>query len=109
MQTATLKLKRTINAPAEEAYRAFTKAMTLREWLCDFAQVEPRKGGRFYVAWNDGEYASGEYTALEPGKRVAFTWLGKRDPAAGQVKVTLALTGDGTLVTVVHSGIASGG
>ncbi len=111
----TLKFKRTIAAPPSEVYRAFTHATALRDWLCHAAQADARVGGRLYLWWGSRYYAMGEYTALEPGKKVAFTYRGKNEPETTRVQVTLAAkdgrrspSGDGTLVTLTHSGLGAG-
>ena len=77
---APIKLKRTIAAPLAEVYRALTHPTALRDWLADAAQSEPRPGGRLYLWWNDGYYANGRFAALEPGKKVAFSWHGSGEP-----------------------------
>ncbi len=108
LKTRTLKFRRTVNAPPAEVYRAFTNSTALREWLCDSAQADPRKGGRLYVWWNSGYYASGEFNALAPRKRIAFTWHGRGEPESTRVQVSLAEKNGSTLVTLAHSGIGSG-
>ena len=107
-KTQTLKFKRTVNAPPAEVYRVFTNATALREWFCDAAQAEARKGGRLYCWWNSGYYASGEFTGLTPDKKVAFTWCGRDEPEATRVRVSLAAKSGGTAVTVAHGGVGSG-
>jgi uncharacterized protein YndB with AHSA1/START domain len=108
MDSQMLQFKRTVNAPATEAYRAFTRAVALREWLCDVAMADARAGGRLYLWWNSGYYACGEFTAVEPDKAVAFTWHGRGEPATTQVQVSLAAAEDGTEVTLTHNGIGEG-
>jgi uncharacterized protein YndB with AHSA1/START domain len=108
MAAKTLKIKRTLNAPPAEVYRAFTNSSALREWFCNAATTDAHKGGRFYVWWNSGYYASGEFTALEPGRKVAFTWRGRGEPEATRVQVSLAAKNDATAVTVSHAGVGSG-
>lgn len=108
MATRTLKFKRFVDAPLAEVYRAFTNSTALREWFCNAAQAEARKGGRLYLWWNSGYYASGEFTALTPGKKIAFTWYGRGEPAPTRVQVTLAVKGNGTSVSLAHSGIGTG-
>jgi len=98
----------TINAPPAEAYRAFTSATSLREWFCDVASVDARTGGPVYVAWRDGYYAAGEYTKLTPSRTVAFTWLGRGEPAATGVRVRFTPKKNGTSVLVTHTGATSG-
>ncbi len=48
----SLEYQRTVNAPVAEAYRAFTRATPLRDWLCDVALADARPGGRIYLWWN---------------------------------------------------------
>ena len=80
-KTQTLKFKRTLGVSPAAVYRALTNATALREWFCDAALVEPHKGGRLYLGWNQGYYATGEFTKLDPDRKVAFTWLGRGDYA----------------------------
>jgi uncharacterized protein YndB with AHSA1/START domain len=101
-------MTQTVRAPAAEAYRAFTRSVALREWMCDGAVVDARPGGRLYVWWHSGYYAVGEFTALEPGRRVAFTWQGRGEPGATQVEVVLTPSGDGVEVTLTHAGFGAG-
>ncbi|HYP21474.1 MAG TPA: SRPBCC domain-containing protein, partial [Chloroflexia bacterium] len=86
---------RTVAAPLSEVYRAFTHPVALRDWLCDVAKVEPRTGGRVYLAWDNDYYTAGRYTELARNERVAFTWRGPSDPADSQVLVTLAQAAEG--------------
>lgn len=107
-KTQTFKFKRAINAPPAEVYRAFTNSTALREWFCNAATTDPHKGGRFYVWWNSGFYAAGEFTALAPGKKVAFTWHGRGEPGPTRVQISLAAKKGGTVVTLAHSGVGTG-
>jgi len=108
MSSQTVTVKRTVNAPPSEAYRAFTRAIALREWMCDVATTDVRVGGRVYFWWNSGYYTSGEFTALEPNKALAFTWHGRGEPGATQVQVSFTPTEGGTEVTLTHSGFGAG-
>jgi uncharacterized protein YndB with AHSA1/START domain len=108
MSEQTLSFTQQVKAPAEVVYRAFTNATALREWLCDVATVSPHPGGRLYLWWTSGFYTSGSFTQAEEGKKVAFTWFGRGEPAVTQVQVNFTPQDDGTLVTLAHSGIGSG-
>lgn len=108
MTTQTLEFTREINATPAEAYRAWTRSMVLREWLCDAAIAGARPGGRMYLGWNSGYYTAGEFTAAEPDRRLAFTWHGKGEPGQTQVEVTLHASGAGTRVHVAHGGLGAG-
>jgi len=108
MATQSLKFKVRVHAPASEMYRAFTNSTALRDWFCNAAQADPRKGGRIYLWWNNGYYASGEFTALVPNRRVTFTWHGRGEPGATRVQVVIAEKDDGAIATISHQGIGSG-
>ena len=99
---APITATRKISISPAEAYRAFSNSTLLRDWLCDAAEVEPRKGGRFYLWWSTGAHAAGEYAAADPGKKIAIRWHHNREPEPTQVKVTFAARKTGTLVTVRH-------
>ncbi len=108
MSTEAVRLTQDIAAPAAEAYRAFTRSLVVREWMCDGAIIDARPAGHLIVAWNSGYRAMGEFAALQPGRRVAFTWLGRGEPGATQVEVDLTPSGDGVEVTLAHSGFGAG-
>lgn len=109
MPTPTiLKFKRTIQIPPAEVYRAFTHATLLRDWLCQIAQTDARIGGQFYARWSTTYFALGQYTALEPGRKVAFTWQGSTDPGPSQVQVALQAKGQATVLTLTHKDLGSG-
>ncbi|MBM4423638.1 MAG: PDZ domain-containing protein [Chloroflexi bacterium] len=106
--SSQLTFRQTVNAPPAEAFRAFTHATLLRDWLCDAAQTDPRKGGRVYLWWNDGYYACGAYTVFEPGRKIAFGWDGYNEPGVMSVSVTFKEKNGATVVTLAHNGIGSG-
>lgn len=107
-KTQTLTFKETIQTTPANVYRLFTNSTALRGWFSDVASTDARKGGRFYAAWNGGFYAAGEFTNLVPDKKVAFTWIGKDEPAPTKVQVTIAQKKGGVTVTVAQSGVGSG-
>jgi uncharacterized protein YndB with AHSA1/START domain len=104
----SLSFDQKINCAPSLVYQAFTNATTLREFMCEVATVDPKPGGRFYMAWDSGFYTAGSYTQLEENKLVAFTWNGRDDPAASQVEIRLEEAESGTHVHLVHSGIGEG-
>ncbi len=100
---STIKAEKLIKVSPAQVYYAFTHALSLHEWLCDFATVAPRPGGRMYLWWHGDYFSAGEYTALEENKSIAFTWFGRGDPGPSSVKVTLESKGGGTKVLLEHS------
>lgn len=104
----TIKLDLTIHAPIAQVYDAFTNSTTLREWLCDFATTDPKVGGRIYLAWNSGFYASGEFTRLTPGRQVEFTWNGRSEPGPTCVQVSLSEQDGSVRMNLIHSELGEG-
>jgi uncharacterized protein YndB with AHSA1/START domain len=103
--TQTLRFEKTIAAPVAHVYRAFTNATALREWMCDVATVDPKPGGRIYLAWVGDFYASGAYEEVVKDEKIAFTWHGRGEPHPTRVEVLLAPRQAGVSVTLVHSGL----
>ncbi len=99
----------TIQAPVDLVYRAFTSATALREWLCDFSTVNPVQGGRIYLAWDRGYFASGMFLELNYPKRISFSWIGKAEPDWTEVDVTITpIDEDTTHVKLEHRGVGDG-
>ena len=107
----------TVKASPERAFEVF--AARLDSWwprsysigATDMAEVvvESRQGGRWYERGSDGsECVWGEVLAYDPPHRLTLTWaIGgdwQPDTHASEVDVTFTPTGDGTRVTLVHSG-----
>jgi len=108
MSNNSLEFHQFVKATPNQAFFAWTNATALKEWFCDIATLDPKPGGRFYSAWNSGYYAAGEFTIVEPEKKVAFTWYGRNEPAPTLVEIILTESGDGTMIKVLHSGIGEG-
>lgn len=108
MTLSALTYKLTLAAAPAEVSRAFTHATALRDWLCHAAQTEPRVGGRFYAYWSADYYVSGQYTALAPGNKIAFTWHGATDPAPSTVQVVIKPAAKGTSLTLTHKNLGAG-
>lgn len=104
-----LVFKKHISAPADLIYRAFTSASALREWLCDVSTTNPNEGGRIYLAWHRGYFASGYFTRLVPDQAISFSWIGKDDPAWTQVNILIHPTeiNQEFLVELQHLGVGS--
>lgn len=107
-KTQTLRFKQIVEAPPAEAFRAFTKTSALQDWLSQAADVDPRPGGRLCVWWESGYYANGTFSAVEPGKKLVFTWHGRGELEPTRVQVSFAARDGSTYVTVAHSGVGTG-
>lgn len=91
-----------VQAPLKFAYRAFTNATSLREWLCDVATVAAHPGGRMYLWWAGDFYSSGHYLALEENTRLKFRWFSNIDPAPTEVTVTFTEKDGGVHIRMDH-------
>lgn len=91
-----------VKVPAALAYRAFTNATSLREWLCDAATAEAHPRGRMYLWWRGDFYSSGHFLEVNKDQSVKFRWFSSVDPAPTEALVTFAEAGDGTQVRLEH-------
>jgi len=101
--STTVSSEQFIQASPAQVYYAFTHAVALHEWLCDFATVAPRPGGRMYLWWHGDFYSAGEYVSLEENKSVIFKWFGRGDPVPTDVAISLKENDSGTLVMLSHT------
>lgn len=117
-ETFEATMTRFVRATPQQVYDAFVQPELLARWWCPRGMqaditADPRVGGRYRVAMQarDGSrfVAVGEYVALEPGRRVSYTWAwegGGPMPEGLQtlVEVELSPRDGGTALTMRHSG-----
>jgi uncharacterized protein YndB with AHSA1/START domain len=118
----TLRIERTFDAPAQEVFDAWTSAEWLRrwwhaehDWETPEAQLDLRLGGAIRVVMrnpHDGtEYGGGgEYTLIDPPRRLAFTWVWDGDDESKRQLIELEFIdhGDRTTVVMTNSGLPAG-
>ena len=102
-----LSFSETITAKPADVYRAFTNTGMIRQWLCNHSQVDARAGGRLYLHWQQGYFASGEFTELEQDKSVAFTWQGKDETAVSNVHISFSGSNGTTTVELTHKNVGT--
>lgn len=115
-----LTLRRTIRAPVETVYAAWTDPEILRRWLAPGeaivgrAAAEATVGGAFLVEMRGTEGQTwtvrGRYREVVLNRRLAFTW--RWDAGDGESLVTVELEPDGdgaTRLTLTHSRFADAG
>jgi uncharacterized protein YndB with AHSA1/START domain len=113
-----LVVRRTIRAPVERVFAAWTQPDQLRRWwgpktvVCPRADIDLRVGGEFRIAnqFPDGKvvWISGEFELIEAPVKLIYTWrLGSEEAAAERVTVNFQRKGDSTEVVVIHERIAS--
>jgi uncharacterized protein YndB with AHSA1/START domain len=106
-ETRTVTIEREIPHPPEKLWRALTQPHLIEEWLMknDF---EPVVGHRFNLRGEWGGVLDCEVLAVEPCKKLSYTWDHVNDDAAfdlrSVVTLTLTPTGTGTLLRMEQSG-----
>lgn len=113
----TLVVRRTIAASAERLFGAWTDPEQLRAWwgpadvVCTHAEVDARVGGRYRIGNTlaDGNvvFIVGEFVAVEPPRRLVYTWSIEGEEAAPIERVTVRFDprGEETEVIVLHERI----
>jgi uncharacterized protein YndB with AHSA1/START domain len=97
----------TIDAPADEVWRALSEADGLTRWFPVDARVNPGPGGSIWLSWGAGAEGEAPITAWEPGRRLQ--WTETRGPVKLAVDFHLDAKGSTTVVRLVHSGFGEGG
>ena len=96
---ATLIVKRMLKAPPELAFKAWTTAEHIQQWMrpepgmvVPFASMDLRVGGRYRIQMQkpDGEFftAAGEFREVKPPERLVYTWDWEKDGCGVKVRRT---------------------
>ena len=118
-ETPTLQMQRTYDAPAQAVFDAWTSEEVMRrwwhaghDWETTEATVDLRVGGAVRVVMRnpheDVEYGGGgEYTAVDPPRRLAFTWIWDDDPGRTHqlIEIEFEESDGATTVHFTHSGL----
>jgi uncharacterized protein YndB with AHSA1/START domain len=117
-----LRIERSFDAPVERVFEAWTSEEVLRRWLHGMpdwetptAEVDLRVGGRIRIVMRDPSSASevgatGEYKAVEPPRRLLFTWVWDHQPDQPQLIELEFSERDGrTTVLMTNSAIPTDG
>jgi uncharacterized protein YndB with AHSA1/START domain len=92
---ATLIVKRLLNAPPERAFRAWTSAEHIQQWMrpepgmvVPLASMDLRVGGKFRIQMKkpDGEFftAVGEFREVKAPERLVYTWDWEKDGSGAE-------------------------
>jgi uncharacterized protein YndB with AHSA1/START domain len=117
-QDISLSLVKTIKAAPEKVYAAWTEPETLKRWMAPrddmtvaVAETDLRIGGRWRILMREPDGGKhdvfGVYRALDPGRKLAFTWSWKGAPEdATLVTIDLREIAGGTELTLTHTKFA---
>jgi len=106
-KTLELKLERTISASPDEVYEAWLNPkIPGTPWnMAEKLILNPEVDGFFYWAFKDIAHY-GRFTKTERPGRIQYTWVSPNTLGEeSTVTVTFKQQGDGTLMTLVHSGL----
>lgn len=114
----SLLIRRTIHAPVEKVFEAWTCPSQLQRWWgpaavdCPAAEVDLRTGGRYRIAnrYPDGSvvWISGEFVVVAPPHLLEYTWrLEPESQEQERVTVRFESRSGLTDVSVVHRRIAA--
>ena len=98
-----------IAASPETVYELLTDPVEYVRWKGRAAELDPRPGGTFRVAFKDSA-VRGEYVEVIPNRRVVFTWGWEAPdavigPGGSTVEIDLERHGNGTRLHLVHRGL----
>jgi uncharacterized protein YndB with AHSA1/START domain len=115
---STVRVEWTFRAPARAVFEAWTSEEVLRRWWhaeegweTPSAELDLRIGGAIRVIMRDPERGKdygggGEFTVIDPPRRLAFTWTWDDEPSTRQlIEVEFTDHGDHTTVVLRNSGV----
>ncbi|MBP9706204.1 MAG: SRPBCC domain-containing protein [Oligoflexales bacterium] len=73
----TLRFEREMEIDVDQLFQAWSDGRKIRAWWDNLALVENdfRVGGKYKFQWSSSEDAvAGEYTMIEPNRKIVFTW-----------------------------------
>jgi len=115
-----LLLRRTLNAPPERVYEAWTNPKVAQQFICPESVTVPaieldvRVGGAYRIVMRkeDGEeiVVRGVYREVVPNRRLAMTWRWEEDDPKDEYDTLLSIDfsphGSGTELTLRHEQFA---
>jgi uncharacterized protein YndB with AHSA1/START domain len=125
---ATLVLKRMLNAPQERAFKAWTSAEHIQQWMrpepgmeVPLVTMDLRLGGKYRIQLKtaEGEYytAVGVFKEVKVPELLVYTWDWERDGGGTEfgevegnpslVRVEFLKRGEGTELVLTHSQFAA--
>jgi uncharacterized protein YndB with AHSA1/START domain len=116
-----IRVERTFRARAQAVFDAWTSVEVLRrwwhaehDWETPDAELDLRVGGALRITMRDPhrnrDYGgSGQFTEIDPPRRLAFTWTWDDDPSTQQlIEVEFTERADHTHVVLTNSGVPPG-
>jgi uncharacterized protein YndB with AHSA1/START domain len=95
--------------PVEEVWSVLTDGAAISEWLMEAVGFEPRVGARFRLRTQNlarSGWIAAEVLALDPPRRMVWSWTPDGDGPASSVTFSLTPEPDGTRLALAHRGEA---
>jgi uncharacterized protein YndB with AHSA1/START domain len=109
MVDQVVEVERRLPASPEDVFGFLTDAARYTRWMGRAAELDPRPGGIYRVEMAEDSVALGEYVAVEPPRRIVFSfgWVGDEavPPGSSTVEIALEADGEGTMLRLRHSGL----
>lgn len=101
---ATINQTVNFNHPPEMVFSALTDATQHANFTGETASIEAKIGGQFSVY---GDYATGQFTALEPNRSYEQTWHASdwEDDQISTVSVILSPNAEGCTLTLTQENV----
>ena len=107
-----LRLERTIAAPPEKVFEAWTRPEVLSRWFAPsdeynvvVTELEARPGGRLRLEMRhrggNVHIVSATFLEVKRPERLVFSWGWEGKPEEGESQVTVAISSDGTRTQLV--------
>lgn len=120
LDSAVLRLTRTIRAPRARVFAAFTDPKLLRQWwgppgfTLPEVEIDPRPGGRYRFKMVSGEgnvlWLAGTFREVQAPERLVYTWSWEQGDMAGVetlVTISFIASGNVTEIQILHEGLPS--
>lgn len=111
-RTNAVELQIRLGASPEEVFLYLTVPERYVRWQGVKAELDPRPGGVYRVWMDANTVASGTFVEVDPARRVIFTWGWEGNqgvpPGSTTVEVNLEADGDGTILSLRHTGLPDG-
>jgi uncharacterized protein YndB with AHSA1/START domain len=94
-----------IEADPETVFEFLIDPELMAEWFGIRHILEPGVGGTIEVEVSPGNIATGEFTEIVTGRRVAFTWGWRSENGTSTVQIDLEPHKTGTLLRLTRTGL----
>lgn len=104
MNDADILLERPCKVPVERLWETLLRPDL---WWGDEVRLEPNEGGLFHEPWRDASgqhHTRGEVLEIAPPRLLRLSWRDDDWDFGTEVGFTLAMSGEGSLLRLRHSG-----